>query len=138
MAKAVELTHQPISAEAMVAKVLKGKHGAVVTFLGIVRNQSEGKAVRYLEYEAYPEVALKKMEELLGEIKARWGIEDVAITHRLGRMEIGETAVIIAVASPHRGEAFEACKYAIDRLKETVPIWKKEVFVDGEHWVAGD
>lgn len=134
----IELTHKPISPEAVTAKVLKDKHGAVVTFLGTVRDHSEGKAVRYLEYEAYPEMAIKMLKELVDEVRQKWGIEDVAITHRLGRMDIGEVSVVIAVASPHRKEAFEACQYAIDRLKETVPIWKKEVFEDGERWVAGE
>ncbi|MDO8635231.1 MAG: molybdenum cofactor biosynthesis protein MoaE [Dehalococcoidia bacterium] len=138
MANRIELTDKPISPEAVTAKVLKDENGGVVTFLGTVRNSFEGKPVRYLEYEAYPEMALKKMEELAGEIQAKWGIDDVAITHRLGHLEIGEIAVVIAVASPHRKEAFEACEYAIDRLKETVPIWKKEAFVGGERWVGGD
>ncbi len=138
MANRIELTDKPISPEAVTAKVLKDENGGVVTFLGTVRNSFEGKPVRYLEYEAYPEMALKKMEELAGEIQAKWGIDDVAITHRLGHLEIGEIAVVIAVASPHRKEAFEACEYAIDRLKEIVPIWKKEAFVGGERWVGGE
>lgn len=134
----IELTHKPISPEAVTAKVLKDKHGAVVTFLGTVRNLSEGRAVRYLEYEAYPEMAINMLKGLVDEVRQKWGIEDVAITHRLGRMDIGDVSVVIAVASPHRKEAFEACQYAIGRLKETVPIWKKEFFVDGERWVAGE
>lgn len=138
MANRIELTNKPISPEEVTAKVLKDENGGVVTFLGTVRNSFEGKPVRYLEYEAYPEMALKKMEELAQEIRAKWGIDDVAITHRLGHLEIGEIAVVIAVASPHRKEAFEACEYAIDRLKEIVPIWKKEAFVGGERWVGGD
>ena len=138
MANRIELTDKPISPEVVTAKVLKDENGGVVTFLGTVRNSFEGKPVRYLEYEAYPEMALKKMEELAEEIQAKWGIDDVAITHRLGHLEIGEIAVVIAVASPHRKEAFEACEYAIDRLKETVPIWKKEAFAGGERWVGGD
>ncbi len=138
MANRIELTDKPISPEAVTAKVLKDENGGVVTFLGTVRNGFEGKPVRFLEYEAYPEMALKKMEELAEEIRTKWGIDDVAITHRLGHLEIGEVAVVIAVASPHRKEAFEACEYAIDRLKEIVPIWKKEAFVGGERWVGGE
>jgi len=138
MANRIELTDKPISPEAVTAKVLKDENGGVVTFLGTVRNSFEGKPVRFLEYEAYPEMALKKMEELAEEIRTKWGIDDVAITHRLGHLEIGEVAVVIAVASPHRKEAFEACEYAIDRLKEIVPIWKKEAFVGGERWVGGE
>lgn len=138
MANRIELTDKPISPEAVTAKVLKDENGGVVTFLGTVRNSFEGKPVRYLEYEAYPKMAIQKMEELVAEIRGKWGIDDVAITHRLGHLEIGEIAVVIAVASPHRKEAFEACEYAIDRLKEIVPIWKKEAFVGGERWVGGD
>ena len=137
-AQRIELTDKPISPEAVTSKVLKDSNGGVVTFLGTVRNHSEGQKVRYLEYEAYPEMALTKMAELVGEIRTKWGIDDVAITHRLGHLAIGEIAVVIAVASPHRQEAFEACLYDIDRLKEIVPIWKKEAFVGGERWVAGD
>lgn len=138
MANRIELTDKPISPEEVTAKVMKDENGGVVTFLGTVRNSFEGKPVRYLEYEAYPEMALKKMEDLLAEIQVKWGVNDIAITHRLGHLEIGDIAVVIAVASPHRKEAFEACEYAIDRLKETVPIWKKEAFVGGERWVGGD
>lgn len=138
MAGKIELTYKPIIPEAVTSKVLRDSHGAVVTFLGTVRDHSEGKKVSYLEYEAYPEMAVKKLEELTEEIKQRWGVEDVAIIHRLGHLEVGEIAVVIAVASPHRKEAFEACQYAIDRLKALVPIWKKEAFQDGERWVVGE
>jgi molybdopterin synthase catalytic subunit len=102
-----------------------------------VREYSDsGRAVRYLEYEAYPEMAEAQMRAIGAEIKRRWDIDDVAMVHRIGRLEIGEASVIIAVAAPHRGEAFDACEYAIDTLKATVPIWKKEVFADGEVWVG--
>jgi molybdopterin synthase catalytic subunit len=117
--------------------VLHDRDGAVVTFHGVVREYSDsGRAVRYLEYEAYPEMAEAQMRAIGAEIKRRWDIDDVAMVHRIGRLEIGEASVVIAVAAPHRGEAFDACEYAIDTLKATVPIWKKEVFADGEVWVG--
>jgi molybdopterin synthase catalytic subunit len=110
--------------------------GAIVTFAGIVRNNTRGRMVRYLEFEAYPPMAEKKMKEIVDEIYSKWGLDKVAMIHRVGRLEIGEVIVAIAVASPHRDKAFEACQYAIDRLKEVVPIWKREVWEDGtEEWV---
>ena len=110
--------------------------GAVVTFEGVVRNNSKGRIVRYLEFEAYPPMAEKKMKDIADEIYSKWGLDKVAMMHRIGRLEIGEVIVAIAVASPHRKEAFEACQYAIDRLKEVVPIWKREIWQDGtEEWV---
>jgi len=112
-------------------------HGAVVTFAGVVRDNAEGRRTRYLEYEAYGEMARAELAAIGGRIKERWSMAEVAIIHRVGRVEIGELSVLIAVASPHRGEAFEACGFAIDQVKETVPIWKKEVFEDGELWVGG-
>ena len=110
--------------------------GAVVTFEGVVRNNSKGRIVRCLEFEAYPPMAEKKMKDIADEIYSKWGLDKVAMMHRIGRLEIGEVIVAIAVASPHRKEAFEACQYAIDRLKEVVPIWKREIWQDGtEEWV---
>jgi molybdopterin synthase catalytic subunit len=131
------ITEDPIRADALFDRVRSDADGAVVTFAGVVRNQSLGRRTEYLVYEAYPAMAEKKLREIGAEIRARWGLDRVAILHRVGRLEIGETSVLIAVASPHRKEAFEACHYAIDRLKETVPIWKKEVWTDGETWVEG-
>ena len=131
------IVEEPISSEALYAEVLKDYNGAVVTFSGVVRDHSGETRTDHLVYEAYPEMAEKKMAEIGAEIRARWGISDVAILHRVGRLEIGETSVLIAVASPHRAAGFEACRYAIDRLKETVPIWKKEVGENGEAWVEG-
>jgi len=123
--------------EALYRAVLRDRDGAVVTFHGVVREYSDsGRAVRYLEYEAYPEMAEAQMRTIGAEIKRRWDVDDVAMVHRIGRLEIGEASVVIAVAAPHRGEAFDACEYAIDTLKATVPIWKKEVFADGEVWVG--
>ena len=131
------ITTEPIDANAVYRAVLCDRDGAVVTFHGVVRDNSDGgRAVRYLEYEAYAEMAEAQMRAIGEEIRRRWGIEDVAMVHRIGRVEIGEASVVIAVGSPHRGEAFDACEYAIDTLKATVPIWKKEVFADGEVWVG--
>ena len=110
--------------------------GAVVIFVGNVRRDNEGREVDYLEYEAYPGMAEAKMAEIGQEIGQRWGLSQVAIVHRLGRCEVGEASIVIAVASPHRREAFEACHYAIDRVKEIVPIWKREVWTDGAVWIG--
>jgi molybdopterin synthase catalytic subunit len=131
------LVRDPIDICALEAEVAAPRHGAVVTFVGVVREMSDsGRPVRYLEYEAYDELALREMEAIVRRIEAQWPDCSVAIVHRVGRLEIGETSVAIAVATPHRAVAFEACRLAIDRLKETVPIWKKEVFLDGEAWVG--
>jgi len=118
-------------------EVLKDYNGAVVTFCGAVRNHSGETSTDFLVYDAYKEMAEKKMSEIGDQAKKQWNIEDVAILHRIGRLEIGEISVLIAVASPHRAEAFDACRYVIDKLKETVPIWKKEVGENGEAWVEG-
>lgn len=134
----IEITRRPINPERLTNSVRKGSHGAVVTFLGTVRNESMGKAVQRLEYEAYKEMAEKELRQIAGEIKERWGLEDVAISHRIGLMAIGEIALVIAVGAPHRKEAFSACEYAVDRIKQIVPIWKKEVFENGESWVDGE
>ena len=113
--------------------------GAVVLFLGTVRNNTDGRAVKHLEYEAYPPMAEKKMAEIAQEVSEKWGLDRVAMIHRVGKLEIGEVSVAVAVASPHRKDAFEACKYAMDRLKQIVPIWKREVWADGEaEWVKPD
>ncbi len=111
--------------------------GCVVTFIGCVRDQTAGRRVRALEYEAYKEMAERKMAEIGAEIAQRWRLDKIAIVHRTGHLEIGETSVVIAVAAPHRAEAFDACRYAIDRIKEIVPIWKKEIYEDEENWVGG-
>lgn len=132
-----KITEGEISIDALYKRVLKDSHGAVVTFAGVVRDHSGDKRTNYLEYEAYTNMAEKKMAEIGDEIQRQWGIGDVAILHRVGRLEIGEISVLIAIASPHRAEALAACKYAIDRLKEIVPIWKKEVGENGDYWVEG-
>ena len=113
--------------------------GAVVLFLGTVRNNTDGRAVKGLEYEAYPPMAEKKMAEIAQEVSEKWGLDRVAMIHRVGKLEIGEVSVAVAVASPHRKAAFEAGQYAMDRLKQIVPIWKREVWADGEaEWVKPD
>lgn len=118
--------------------VKAGADGAVCCFDGIVRNNTRGRQTMYLVYEAYREMALEQMQALAEEAVARFGVRDVAMIHRLGRLEIGETSVLIAVASAHRGVTFEACRWLIDTLKKTVPIWKKEYFVDGAVWADGE
>ena len=111
--------------------------GGLVLFSGVVREETGGRRVKYLEYEAHAPMALAKMREIAAAAHARWpGLRGVALLHRIGRLEIGESSVMIAVSSPHRGEAFDACRFAIDTLKETVPVWKKEYFEDGEVWVG--
>ena len=130
------LTEQRLDPAAVARLVEDPGCGAVVTFVGAVRRENEGREVDYLEYEAYPGMAEAKMAQIGDEIRERWGIERVAMVHRLGRCEIGEASIIIAVASGHRGEAFEACRYAIDRVKEIVPVWKREVWKDGAVWIG--
>ena len=111
--------------------------GALCLFLGVVRADNDGRAVVRLEYEAYEEMALPMIEEIAAEARGRFGVSDVRIVHRLGRLEVGEVSVAVAAASPHRAEAFAACRYAIDTLKARVPIWKKEFFADGAVWREG-
>ena len=132
------LVHNPIDADALIHHVRTGADGAIVTFDGCVRNQSHGRRTLYLDYEAYESMALAKMGEIGAEVRAKFPIDRVAIAHRLGRLEIGETSVFIAVSAPHRAAAFEACRYAIDTLKRSVPIWKKEYFEDGAVWADGE
>jgi molybdopterin synthase catalytic subunit len=131
------LTREPIDARAIAELILRPEDGAICLFEGVVRNNSRGKATRFLEYEAYETMALKTMEEIGTLVRQAWDIGSVAIIHRLGHMEIGETSVAIVITSPHRKASFDACEYAIDRLKKIVPIWKKEFFEDGEVWVEG-
>jgi molybdopterin synthase catalytic subunit len=111
--------------------------GALCLFVGVVREENEGRRVLYLEYEAYEEMALPLMAEIAAETRRRWPVTEVRLVHRLGRLEIGEPSVAVAVVSPHRAEAFEACRYAIDTLKARVPIWKKEHYADGASWLEG-
>jgi molybdopterin synthase catalytic subunit len=131
------ITRDAIDARAVAATLLRPEDGAICIFEGVVRNNSKGKATRYLEYEAYETMALKTMEGIGAFVRQAWEIDAVAIVHRLGRMDIGETSVAIVVTSAHRRAAFDACEYAIDKLKKVVPIWKKEFFDDGEVWIEG-
>jgi molybdopterin synthase catalytic subunit len=131
------VVEHPLSPDALVAEVDDPGAGGIVLFSGVVRNQTDGRPVKFLEYEAHAPMAEAKLREIGRAIRARWtGVRRVAILHRIGRLEIGESSVLIAVSAAHRGDAFEACRYAIDTLKRTVPVWKKEHFEDGEVWVG--
>lgn len=130
-----EITPDPIDMNDLLAKVASPHAGGISTFLGVVRDNSLGRKVLYLFYEGYVPMAIKEMELIEAEVKERWEVEGFAISHRLGRLEIGEASVAIAVSSPHRKEAIEACHYAINRLKQTVPVWKKEYWEGGEVWI---
>ncbi|HIG16430.1 MAG TPA: molybdopterin converting factor subunit 1 [Candidatus Handelsmanbacteria bacterium] len=131
------VVERPIRADELSEIVRSPADGAVLTFSGVVRDHSEGVSTSHLYYEAYAPMAEKKMAKLAQEARTRWPIGDVAMLHRVGRLEIGEISILLSVASPHRAEAFDACRYLIDRLKQEVPIWKKEVGPDGEFWVEG-
>ena len=132
------LTWETIDAAKLVAEAKRGEDGAVVVFDGIVRNHSRGRPTLHLDYEAYEEMALRQMRELGRQARDRFGVRQVTMVHRLGRLEIGMTSVLIVVASAHRAQAFEACRWLIDTLKQTVPIWKKETFTDGAVWAPGE
>ncbi len=133
----IQLTREPLNRDPLIAAVSHPSVGGIVVFEGVVRDNARGKQVRYLEYDVYEEMAEQQIRTIVAEAKRRWSVEHVAVAHRFGRLEIGEASVIIVVASPHRAEAFEACRYIIDTLKTTVPIWKKEVATNGEEWVEG-
>jgi len=133
-----KVTDDPLDPRELERELDKPENGAVVTFQGVVRNHSRGRTVSYLEYDAYAPMATKVMAQIAEEIKARWPITDIGIWHRTGRLEIGETSLLVVVTSGHRKEAFEACHHAVDRIKEIVPVWKKEVWDNGESWVEGD
>jgi molybdopterin synthase catalytic subunit len=134
----VALQQQPIDASELIRLVRGSEDGAIVTFDGFVRDHSHGRATKYLEYEAYESMALGKMKEIVSQLHERYAIHRVAMVHRLGHLEVGETSVFIAVSAAHRGAAFDACRHAIDTLKKTVPIWKKEFFEDGAVWADGE
>ncbi|HXI88711.1 MAG TPA: molybdenum cofactor biosynthesis protein MoaE [Blastocatellia bacterium] len=133
-----EITREPIDIAGLRARLLEGDSGAVVIFDGVARNNTRGRRTLYLEYEGYEPMALRTMEQIGCEVHERWPINRVGIIHRLGRIDITESSVVIAVTSAHRKIAFEACHYAIDRLKKIVPIWKKEYFEDGAVWVENE
>lgn len=136
MSKSFWITEDPIDLNDVYHKVVRAEAGAVSTFTGIVREFTHGKRTLYLEYQAYASMAEKKLAEIGAEIKERWGNTETAIVHRIGRLEISEIAVAIAVSTPHRADSFAACRYAIERIKEMVPIWKKEHWEDGSVWIG--
>jgi len=131
-----EITQAHLSLDALVKAVGQNTSGAVASFLGIVREFARGRQVQYLEYDAYPEMATTAMRQIGEEIRTRWPVDTIAMVHRIGRLTIGEASVAIAISSAHRREALEACANAIERLKEIVPIWKKEVWTDGAEWIG--
>ena len=132
----IELTSHPLDPDKFTSAVRRGANGAVVTFLGTTRDNFDGKRVLTLEYEAFDEMAVKKLEEVRQELLAEFGLDEIAIGHRIGTVGIGEISLVVAVGSPHRKEGFYACHKAVDRIKEVVPIWKKEIYQDGSRWVA--
>lgn len=130
-----EITTEKVSVDEIVARLADPGIGAVTTFVGVVRGTTDGREVRYLEYEAYPEMAEATLRQIGDEIHTRWKtIREIAIVHRVGQLQVGETAVVIALSAAHRAEVFDALHYAIDRLKKITPIWKKEVWTDGAEW----
>ena len=133
-----QLVREPIDMAALTRQIRAPGDGAIVTFDGFVRNHSHNRPTLYLDYEAYESMALAKMREIGIQLHEKYRIHRVAMVHRLGRLEIGETSVFIAVSAPHRAAAFDACRFAIDTLKRTVPIWKKEYFADGAVWADGE
>jgi molybdopterin synthase catalytic subunit len=130
-----EIVRDPISVDDVVGRLADPAVGAVTTFVGVVRGTTGGRETRYLEYEAYAEMALRTLSQVGSEVQERWPeVRQVAIVHRVGRLEIGETAIVIALSAAHRRQTFDALHYAIDRIKEIVPIWKREVWADGSEW----
>jgi molybdopterin converting factor subunit 1 len=132
------VTDEQLNAREIERRVSTGSSGAVVTFSGTVRNHARGKAVTALEYEAYPPAAERMLIQIADEIRERWEIEKIAISHRFGLLQIGDTSVVISVSAAHRAAAFDACRYAIERIKEIVPIWKKEIYSDGWVWIGSE
>jgi len=132
-----KITPQKIVVESVIRKVQDVEAGALVVFIGNVRRTSRGRQVEYLEYEAYREMALKEFDRMGEDVKEKWKIKKLAIVHRTGKIKLGEASVVIAVSSPHRKEAYKASRYVIERLKQSVPIWKKEVWKGGERWIQG-
>lgn len=131
----IQITNETLHPEIITDRVRQDTSGAVVTFLGTTRSYTGERKVQFLEYEAYQPMADKVLADIVQEIRDRWPVEGVAIAHRLGRLEIGDISLVVAVSSPHRRDAFEACQYSVDRIKQAVPIWKKEFFEGGEVWV---
>ena len=133
----ISITEHPIDIQAILRSIHTLHSGAVDCFIGTIRNKSHGRQVNALEYTAYVEMAEKQMREIEGEIKKKWMLHNIALVHRIGLLQVGDIAVVTAVSSAHRAEAFESCRYAIDRIKAVVPIWKKEIFEEGNAWVVG-
>lgn len=136
-APAVAITTAPLDLQSLTALVVANGDGAVASFVGVVRDQNVGRRVLFLEYEAYEALAVKALERIIGEAGTAWPDTRLAVHHRIGRLDIGEASIIIAAASPHRAHAFAACRYAIERVKQIVPIWKREHFEGGEVWLEG-
>jgi len=132
--KTIRFQTEPIVADC--SEIGNEKDGALVTFIGRPRNNSNGKTVTHLEYEIYQEMALKETEKILDEAISRWDITDCLVIHRYGRVGIGETSILICISSPHRDEGFQACRFIIDTIKKTVPVWKKEHYTDGSSWIS--
>ncbi|MCV9386931.1 molybdenum cofactor biosynthesis protein MoaE [Reichenbachiella ulvae] len=132
----IQIVNHKIDTLALIESVKDDGGGAIDVFIGTTRNQTKGKKVLRLDFEAYEPMAIKELQKIADRACSQWGILNYAIVHRVGTVEIGEEAVVIAVSTPHREHAFQACKFIIDELKKTVPIWKKEIFEDGEVWVA--
>lgn len=133
----VAVTSEPLDADALVSLVGAQGDGAVVTFAGLVRDHNQGRRVQFLDYEAYEPLAVRALQRIVDEAKAQWPSARVAVHHRIGRLEIGATSIVIAAASAHRGDAFAACRYTIERVKQIVPIWKREHFDGGDVWLEG-
>jgi molybdopterin synthase catalytic subunit len=133
----VAVTTEPLDLPALIARLPSGSDGAVASFAGLVRNHNQGRTVLFLEYEAYEPLAVKALQRIVDEAVAAWPSTRVAMHHRVGRLEIGEASIVIAAASPHRADAFAACRYAIERVKQIVPIWKREHFEGGDIWIEG-
>ena len=131
------VTHAVLDPVALSAAVSRPEAGAVVLFSGIVRDNNLGRRVEHLEYDAYPPLAERTLADIAEEVRASWNLTEVAIHHRIGRLEIGEASLLVAVSAPHRAEAFEACHHCVDRVKQIVPVWKKEVWEGGESWIEG-
>tara|TARA_B100001750_G_scaffold162594_1_gene131356 strand:- start:436 stop:894 length:459 start_codon:yes stop_codon:yes gene_type:complete len=134
--KVTTITSEQLDPEAITAMVRKDANGATATFLGTTRDETEGRAVLHLEYDIYPTMAYKVFETILDELTEKWGITQAVIAHRYGHVPIGEISMVVAIGSPHRKEAFAACAYAVDRIKEIAPVWKKEFYGDGAEWVG--
>lgn len=138
MAVRSRITEDPIDGAALLTECTSSSDGAAILFVGVVRDHNDGKDVGHLDYKAYPEMAEAVLDEIVEEAAGRWSVGEMAVVHRIGRLEIGEASVAIAVASPHRGDAYEASRYIIEELKKRVPIWKKEGYLDGDsEWLMG-